>query len=96
MMDNASFHRSDQVRQLYSDTGVKLLYLPPYSPDFNPIEELFTELKAHIKKDWSGYEKKLDEGFHAFFRQCVQDIGKKKESAEGHFRHIGITVEEYE
>jgi transposase len=36
-----------------ADAGVKLLYLPPYSPDFNPIEEFFAELKAYIKKSWS-------------------------------------------
>lgn len=91
-----SFHRSDRIKQLCSDTGIKLIYLPPYSPDFNPIEEFFAELKAHIKKDWSAYEENLDQGFQAFLRRCVQDVGTKKESAEGHFRHAGITVEEHE
>jgi transposase len=50
-MDNASFHHSERVKQLCSDAGGKLLYLPPYSPDFNPIEEFFAELKAYIKKE---------------------------------------------
>lgn len=49
-MDNASFHRSQRVKQLCEDTGVKLLYLPPYSPDLNPIEEFFAELKTFIKR----------------------------------------------
>jgi len=49
-MDNAPFHHSDRVKHLCSDAGVRLLYLPPYSPDFNPIEEFFAELKAYIKK----------------------------------------------
>jgi transposase len=53
VMDNASFHRSDQIKQLCYDAGVKLIYLPPYSPDFNPIEEFFAELKALIKNYWS-------------------------------------------
>jgi transposase len=44
---NASFHHSERVKQLCSEAGVKLLYLPPYSPDFNPIEEYFAELKAY-------------------------------------------------
>ncbi|KAJ5851110.1 hypothetical protein N7455_010966 [Penicillium solitum] len=96
VMDNASFHHSDRIRQLCSDAGVKLLYLPPYSPDFNPIEEFFAELKAHIKKYWSTYEENCDQGFHAFLRRCVQDVGAKKESAEGHFRHAGIMVEDHE
>ena len=41
IMDNASFHHSDRVKQLCSDAGVRLLYLPPYSPDFNPIRGVF-------------------------------------------------------
>lgn len=56
IMDNASFHYLDQVKQLCSKAGVKLLYLPPYSPDFNPVEEFFAEPKAYIKKAWSAYE----------------------------------------
>jgi transposase len=51
-MDNASFHRSDRLDQLCAAAGVKLLYLPPYSPDLNPIEEFFAELKAFIKRNW--------------------------------------------
>lgn len=47
VMDNASFHHSEQVKQLCSDAGVKLLYLPPYSPDSIPIE-FFTQLEAYI------------------------------------------------
>jgi len=45
-MDNASFHHNPTIKTMCSDAGVKLLYLPPYSPDFNPIEEFFAELKA--------------------------------------------------
>ena len=51
VMDNASFHHSDRIKILCAEAGVELLYLPPYSPDFNPIEEFFAELKAHIKKN---------------------------------------------
>lgn len=51
IMDNASFHRSKRVEQLYYNAGVKLLYLPPYSPDLNPIEEFFAELKALIRRN---------------------------------------------
>jgi hypothetical protein len=46
IMDNASFHHSGRIKALCANAGVKLLYLPPYSPDFNPIEEFFAELKA--------------------------------------------------
>ena len=92
-MANASFHRSERVRELCSDAGVKLLYLPPYSPDFNPIEEMFAELKAYIKKAWPTFVDNPGQGFHAFLRKCVQVIGEKDKSAEGHFRHAGIAVQ---
>lgn len=56
IMDNASFHHTERVEQMCSDAGVKLLYLPPYSPDLNPIEEMFAELKAFIKRNWMVFE----------------------------------------
>jgi len=39
IMDNASFHRGLKIQQICDAAGVKLLYLPPYSPDFNPVKE---------------------------------------------------------
>ncbi|KAK5800950.1 hypothetical protein VI817_003162 [Penicillium citrinum] len=93
IMDNASFHHSDRVKQLCSDADVRLLYLPPYSPDFNPIEEFFAELKAYIKKAWPSCEVKPDQGFQTFLRRCVHEVGAKQQSAEGHFRHAGIMIE---
>lgn len=51
-MDNASFHHSDRIEQMCLEAGVKLVYLPPYSPDLNPIEEFFAELKAFIQQNW--------------------------------------------
>jgi transposase len=56
VMDNTSFHHSDRVKELCNEAGVKLLYLPPYSPDFNPIEEFFAKLKMFIKRHWRQYE----------------------------------------
>jgi transposase len=55
IMDNASFHHTDRVREPCSNAGVKLLYLPPYSPDLNPIEEFFAELKAFVRRNWQKY-----------------------------------------
>ena len=50
VMDNLSSHKSDEVRQIIEAAGANLLYLPPYSPDFNPIEQAFSKLKAHLRK----------------------------------------------
>lgn len=95
-MDNASFHHSDRVKQRWFEAGVKLLFLPPYSRDLNPIEEFFAELKAYIKRNWEYYETWPGHGFDTFLQTCVGTIGTKRGSAEGHFRHAGVTIEEYE
>ena len=49
-MDNLSVHKVEKVRQLIEATGAELRYLPSYSPDFNPIEQAFAKLKAHLRK----------------------------------------------
>lgn len=94
VMDNASFHRTARIQQMCFEAGVKLVYLPPYSPDLNPIEEMFAELKAFIKKEWGSYQNVPDQGFDTFLRWCLSMVGSKKQSAEGHFRHAGILVED--
>ena len=50
VMDNLSAHKVPGIRQAIEATGARLLYLPPYSPDFNPIEQLFAKLKALLRK----------------------------------------------
>lgn len=50
VMDNLSAHKVSGVRQAIEAAGAQLLYLPPYSPDFNPIEQLFAKLKALLRK----------------------------------------------
>jgi transposase len=49
VMDNLSSHKVDGVRQAIERAGASLLYLPPYSPDLNPIEQLFAKLKALLR-----------------------------------------------
>lgn len=94
IMDNASFHHSERIRKMCSEAGVQLLYLPPYSPDLNPIEEFFSELKSYIKRNWKLYEAQPDQGFDTFLQTCVDIVGAKKASAEAHFRHSGVTIED--
>lgn len=94
VMDNASFHSAERLKELCDDAGVRLLFLPPYSPDLNPIEEFFAELKHFIKKNWNDYEGLIRDDFKEFLRHCVEVVGQNKKSARGHFRHAGLSVEE--
>jgi transposase len=50
VMDNLGSHKVAGVRQAIEAAGATLLYLPPYSPDFNPIEQLFAKLKQLLRK----------------------------------------------
>lgn len=50
IMDNLPAHKGDAVRQAIEATGAALVFLPPYSPDFNPIENAFAKLKALLRK----------------------------------------------
>jgi transposase len=50
VMDNLSSHKGPRVRDLIQAAGADLLFLPPYSPDFNPIENAFAKIKALLRK----------------------------------------------
>ena len=50
IMDNLSAHKVAGARALIERTGARLMFLPPYSPDFNPIEQVFAKLKALLAK----------------------------------------------
>jgi transposase len=50
IMDNLGSHKGAAVRAAIEAAGARLLYLPPYSPDFNPIENAFSKLKAHLRR----------------------------------------------
>jgi transposase len=50
VMDNLGAHKTDRVHKLIEQEGCKLLFLPAYSPDLNPIEVAFSKVKAHLKK----------------------------------------------
>jgi hypothetical protein len=52
ILDNASIHRSKELRELCAAHGVELSHLPPYSPDMNPIEKVFNMLKAWIRRNY--------------------------------------------
>src|SRR4051812_17420615 len=50
IMDNLGSHKASAIRQMLRQVGARLLYLPPYSPDLNPIEQVFAKLKTLLRK----------------------------------------------
>jgi transposase len=86
-MENASFHRSEGHEKIRTDVGVKLVYLPPYSPDLNPIEEFSAELKVFIRRNWDYYEKIRSEDLVLFLNGASMWSMRKKRVLRGYFRH---------
>ena len=50
VVDNPSAHKGEEVRESIEARGCELLFLPPYSPDLNPIEEAFSKIKGLLRK----------------------------------------------
>ena len=53
VMDNASFHKSAKTKELIESVGCRVIFLPPYSPDLNPIEKFWANMKRWIKNKLS-------------------------------------------
>ena len=70
IMDNASFHKSQRTRELIESVGCKLIFLPPYSPDLNPIEKFWANMKRLIKDQISSFDK-IYEAILAFFNFSI-------------------------
>jgi len=94
IIDNATIYHTERIEQMCRVTGVKLVYLPPYSPDLNLIEEFFAELKAFIKRNWHVYETDPEQGFDTFLEWSIDVVSQRKNSAREHFRHTGLIIEE--
>jgi len=69
IMDNLSCHKVKGVRELVENAGAQLRYLPPYSPDFNPIEKMWSKIKAILRKLKCRSEKRLFDGIREAFLQ---------------------------
>jgi transposase len=60
VMDNARFHKSEETREIIEDNGHQLLFLPPYSPDLNPIENYWAILKGKLRKIVANFQNLFD------------------------------------
>jgi transposase len=87
VMDNLGAHKGERVRELLEGRGCELLFLPPYSPDFSPIEEAFSKIKALLRKAQARRTRGA----------LVEAIGRAlsavtPEDAKGFFGHCGYPL----
>ena len=86
MLDNLSAHKGSKIRELIEAQGCELLFLPPYSPDLNPIEEAFAKVKALLRRAGARTRETLMEAMgRALEAVTVRD-------ARGFFEHCGYRV----
>jgi transposase len=86
IMDNLSSHKVSGIREAIEATGAKLLYLPPYSPDFNPIEKMWSKIKAFLRKTKARSYENLNEAISNAFRTITAS------DAGGWFRSCGYVL----
>jgi transposase len=86
VMDNLQVHKTKRVRELIEDRGCTLLFLPSYSPDFNPIEEAFSKVKTILRKSKARSFETLVEA------TGVALCAVSKQDALGFFTHCGYTT----
>jgi transposase len=83
VMDNLSAHKGERVRRLIEDRGCELLYLPPYSPHLNPIEEAFSKVKRSLRTIGARTKEALVEAIG----KALDVVGTR--DARGFFAHCG-------
>jgi transposase len=83
VMNNLSSHKGERVKELIEGRGCELIYLPPYSPDFNPIEQAFSKIKNLLREARAG-----------IYEALVEAIGEALSAitpgdSQGFFEHCG-------
>ena len=86
VMDNLSVHKVSGIREAIEATGARLLYLPPYSPDYSPIESCWSKLKAILRKAKARSREALDEAL----TQAIEHITQS--DAKGWFNLCGYPI----
>lgn len=83
VLDNLQVHKNQAVRETINARGCELLFLPSYSPDFNPIEQAFSKLKPFVRKHKARTKQALDDAIAAALKAVsLQDV-------IGWFSHAG-------
>jgi transposase len=88
VLDNLGAHKVKGVRELIESRGAQLLYLPPYSPDFNPIEQAWSKLKQLLR----GVKARVLDQLEPAIAQAIAAI--TPQNAQAFFRHCGYGVQQ--
>ena len=88
VMDNISFHHNNDIKHKIESTGARLMYLPPYSPDFSPIENMWSKIKTCLRKLAARTEKELQLAMATAFKSI------NSSDLAGWFQHCGYQIDQ--
>ena len=83
ILDNLSVHKQEPIRRTIAAAGCRVLFLPSYSPDFNPIEQVFSKIKAYIRRVGA----RTQEALETAIAEAIELITVA--DARGFFHHCG-------
>ena len=86
VMDNLSAHKVAGIRELMAARGAQLVYLPPYSPDLNPIEQAWSKFKQFLRTAKARTAEALDQAITEALKTITAD------NAQAWFRHCGYAL----
>lgn len=87
VMDNLPAHKVAGIKELIEARGAKLIYLPPYSPDLNPIEKCWSKIKTYLRKSKARTREELEKAF----REALLLV--TEEDAQGWFKSCGYAIQ---
>ncbi len=86
IMDNVAFHKIKAVEEIIKETGAKIIYLPPYSPDLSPIELMWSKIKSVLRKYGARTAETFQQAIHAGFTSITSS------DLFGWFKHCGYKI----
>ena len=93
IIDNASIHKVAGIREMVEERGARLLYLPAYSPDFNPVELAFSTIKAWLRANRDRVDQELESENGIVYNALSEAVNSvTAENAKGWYAHCGYNV----
>lgn len=86
VLDNLGAHRASQIEEVAKECGAEVIWLPPYSPDFSPIEKMWSKLKTYLRKVKARTKEKLESAVAEGLKLITE------KDCRGWFKHCGYQV----
>ena len=86
VLDNLNVHKASQVEEVAAQRGAEVIWLPPYSPDYSPIEQCWSKIKAYLRAAKARTREELEKALAEAIKQVT------KSDIRGWFKHCGYKV----